>query len=184
MHLNKDLSELKQQFRRIELPRGAQQRLGKDLTDIERQARDVVSTIRIQLEQACWQRLLEKIRACALQTTDKKTAKGLWQEQGDLPQGIDTGGLKAFWQRGPIGENDEQLREACIALEVFGEIESPAGDKEARMRYQMQRLVEGMGSHQAQPEHALQDSINDFVALCPSSVWAERFCSGVDKIRV
>ncbi len=51
------------------------------------------------------------------------------------------------------------------------------------MNYQMTRLVEGMGSHQAQPEHTLQDSINDFIALHPSSVWAERFCSVVEKTR-
>jgi len=51
------------------------------------------------------------------------------------------------------------------------------------MNYQMKRLVEGMGSQQAQPENALQVSINDFIALYPSSGWTERFCSAVEKIR-
>ena len=35
LHLQKDLSDLKQQFREIELPRGVQQRLGKDLQNID-----------------------------------------------------------------------------------------------------------------------------------------------------
>jgi hypothetical protein len=75
------------------------------------------------------------------------------------------------------------LREACIALEILGEIESPAEDKKARMNYQMKRLVEGMGGQQVQAENALQVCINDFIALYPSSGWAERFCAGVEKIR-
>ena len=39
VHLKKELSELKRQFRGIELPRGVQQRLGKDFQEIESQAR-------------------------------------------------------------------------------------------------------------------------------------------------
>jgi len=183
LHLRKGLSELKQQFREIELPRGVQQRLGKDFQNIESQARDVVNDIRARQEQAQWQNLLEKIKACALKTTDEDTATSLWANEGGLPKGIDTQALESFWNQGPSEGKEEQLREACIALEIHGEIESPAGDKKARMAYQMKRLVEGMGSHQAQPEHTLQDSINDFIALHPSSDWSERFCSVVEKTR-
>jgi len=183
LHLKKDLSELKQQYRGIELPRGVQQRLGKDFQNFESRARDVVNDIRARLEQAQWQHLLDKIKACALKTTDETTATSLWDKEGELPKGIDTQALESFWRQGPGEGNEEQLREACIALEIHGEIESPAEDKKARMNYQMKRLVEGMGSHQAQPEHSLQDSINAFIALCPSSVWADRFCSSVEKIR-
>jgi len=183
LHLKKDLSELKQQFREIELPRGVQQRLGKDFQNFESQARDIAIDIRSRQEKAQWQYLLEKIKACALKTTDEDTATSLWAKEGGLPKGIDTQALETFWQQGPSEGNEEQLREACIALEIFGEIESPAGDKKARMNYQMKRLVEGMGSQQAQPEHALQNSINDFIALHPSTDWTERFCSGVEKTR-
>ncbi len=137
--------------------------------------------IRARQEKAQWQYLLEKIKACALKATDEDTATSLWAKEGGLPKGIDTQALETFWQQGPSEGNEEQLREACIALEIFGEIESPAGDKKARMNYQMKRLVEGMGSQQAQPEHALQNSINDFIALHPSTDWTERFCSGSGK---
>ena len=114
---------------------------------------------------------------------DENTAISLWAKEGELPKGIDTQTLESFWRQGHCDGNEEQLREACIALEIFGEIESPAGDKKARMNYQMKRLVEGMGSQQVQPENALQVCINDFIALYPSSGWAERFCSGVEEIR-
>ncbi len=183
LHLKKDLLELKQQFREIELPRGVQQRLGKDFQNFESQARDIAIDIRARQEQAQWQYLLGRIKACALKATDEDTATSLWAKEGGLPKGIDTEALETFWQQGPAEGNEEQLREACIALEIFGEIESPAGDKKARMAYQMKRLVEGMGSQQAQPEHALQNFINDFIALHPSTDWTERFCSGVEKTR-
>ena len=183
VHLKKELSELKRQFRGIELPRGVQQRLGKDFQEIESQARVVVNDIRARQEQARWQYLLEKIKACALKTMDENTAISLWAKEGELPKGIDTQALETFWHQGPCDGNEEQLREACIALEIFGEIESPAEEKKARMNYQMKRLVEGMGSQQVQPENALQVCINDFIALYPSSGWSERFCSGVEKIR-
>jgi exonuclease SbcC len=183
LHLKRDLSELKQQFRGIELPHGVQQRLGKDFQNFESRARDVVNDFRIGQEQAQWQSLLDKIKACALKPTDEDTATSLWAKEGDLPKGIDSQTLESFWQQGPSEGNEEQLREACIALEIHGEIESPAEDKKARMNYQMKRLVEGMGSRQAQPEHSLQLSINDFISLHPSSNWTERFCSVVEKTR-
>jgi hypothetical protein len=183
LHLRRDLSELKQQFREIELPRGVQQRLGKDFQNFESQARDVVNDVRARQEQAQWQSLLEKIKACALKTTDENTAASLWAKEGDLPKGIDSQALESFWNQGPSEGKEEQLREACIALEIHGEIESPVEDKKARMAYQMKRLVEGMGSHQAQPENSLQDSINDFIGLHPSADWTERFCSVVEKTR-
>jgi exonuclease SbcC len=183
LHLQKDLSDLKQQFREIELPRGVQQRLGKDFQNIESRARDVVKDIRAGQLKAQWQFLIEKINACALKSTDKKKATSLWEKEGALPKGIDNQALESFWDEGPTGGDEDQLREACIALEIFAEIESPTEDKKARMNYQIKRLVEGMGSHQAQAENALQDSINDFIDLHPSSGWVDRFCSVVEKTR-
>jgi hypothetical protein len=60
LHLKKDLSELKQQFREIELPRGVQQRLGKDFQNFESQARDIAIDIRARKEKVQWQYLLKK----------------------------------------------------------------------------------------------------------------------------
>jgi len=80
-------------------------------------------------EQAQWQHLLEKIKACALKSTDEDTATSLWAKEGELPKGIDAQALESFWRQGPDEGNEEQLREACIAPEIHGEIESPAEDK-------------------------------------------------------
>ncbi len=183
LHLKKDLSELKQQFHEIDLPHGVRQRLGKDFQNIESQARNVVNDIRTRQEQAQWQHLLERIRACAAKTTDVDAATTLWAQEVNLPKGIDKQALESFWQDGPSEGNEEQWLEACIALEIFGGIESPVEDKEARMNYQMKRLLEGIGSQQTPAEDALQVSINHFVALHPPSHWTERFCAGVEKTR-
>ena len=91
--------------------------------------------------------MADKIQACALKNTNHDTALALWQQQGDLPRGINTDALEAFWQQGSASTSDEQFREACIALEVFGELESPAEDKAARMAYQMQGLVKAKGKN-------------------------------------
>ena len=184
LHLKKELSELKQQFREIELPRNIQQRLAKDFQEIESQARTVVSDVRARQEQAVWQHLLDKIRACSLKTTDEKTANKLWLPESGLPKGIDAEALDAFWQQGPGDIDDEQLQVACIALEILGGIDSPDEDKKARMNYQMQQLVEGMGSRNEPAEQSLLISINDFIVLRPANSWAERFCTGVAKTRV
>ena len=183
LHLKKEISALKQQFREIELPRSIQQRLGKDFQEIESGARTVVSDIRARQAQATWQQLFDKIRACSLKKTDEKTAAKLWQSEGGLPKGIDAEALADFWQQGPGDIDEGQLRIACIALEILVSTDSPDEDKAARMNYQMQQLVEGMGNRKEPTEQSLLISINDLIALRPANSWAERFCATVEKTR-
>ncbi|MBV1932532.1 MAG: DUF349 domain-containing protein [Porticoccaceae bacterium] len=184
LRLKKDLAELSQQFYNIELPDKVRQRLSKDFNDLGNKAEVVIKQIRAKREQANWDYLSEKIRACTLKNTDPDTANELWQQQGELPKGIDKKSLEIFWQQGPSSDSDEQLREACIALEIFGELESPAEDKTARMNYQMQRLVKGAGKQTGQATQTLQSNINDFIGLRPASDWAQRFCLNLEKIRI
>ncbi len=179
----KTLAELQQQLRAIELPPGVHQRLAKEFQAMEQQARDLALEIRGRQEQAGWTRLLEKINACAGKNADEATTAGLWQESADLPKGIDAQALQAFWQQGPCDGVEEQLRDACIALEILGEIESPAADKKARMNYQMRRLAAGMGRRNDQPEPTLEERINAVIALRPAAGWAARFCATLEKIR-
>lgn len=179
----KALAELKQQLVAITLPPAVQQRLNRDFQAMDKQARDLANVIRARQEQASWTGLLEKIKACALKTADPDTAAALWQTASELPKGIDAAELAEFWQHGPADDKDDQLRDACIALEVSGEIDSPAEDKATRMKYQMQRLVAGMGGRNAQPELTQLDHINAFISLRPSKQWAERFCTTLVKIR-
>jgi len=181
--LHKTLSELKQELNRIELPARVQQRLGKDFQSIEKQVRDAAVEIRRRREQASWVRLREKIIACALQPADEGGATNMWQGSSDLPKGVDAAALESFWQQGPGDAAEGQLREACIGLEIFGAIDSPAEDKEARLKYQMQRLVAGMGRRGDLAEPSLEDRINALIALRPAAQWAQRFCAALEKIK-
>jgi len=181
--LGRTLSGLKQRFQEIELPTGVQNRLAREFQAIEKQAREVVREWRHKEEQARWTRLMETIKACALKSSDESSAAEMWRNPGDLPGGIDTGALEQFWLHGPCEGIEEQLREACIALEVVGELESPAEDKQARMNYQMQRLVAGMGRGGGQHEPSLEDRVNELIALRPALQWAARFCSALEKVR-
>ncbi len=75
--------------------------------------------------------------------------------------------------------SEDQLRQACIGIEILAGVDSPPEDKKARMAYQMQRLVEGMGSANAlgSQEEQLLEQVNGFIAMRPSGEWVERFCS-------
>jgi len=131
-------------------------------------------------EQQRWPCLLEKMQACALKATDEAKAIELWEKEGDLPKGIDSDALQAWWEQGPDKKTSEdKLRQACIGIEILAGVDSPPEDKQARMAYQMQRLVEGMGSAGAMGtrEEQLLEQVNGFIALRPTAEWAERFCS-------
>jgi hypothetical protein len=131
-----------------------------------------------------WPRLLDRLRACALKAQDEAAATALWEQEGGIPRGIEEQALETYWLEGPDDETPaEQLRDACIALEVLAGLDSPEEDKEARMAYQMQRLVEGLGSGRADSQQQLLEQINAFLALRPPADWAERFCKGVAAIR-
>ncbi len=180
LHLKRDLGELQSSLRKIELPRNVQQQFYKRFTAMEREARTIVSDLRRQQEQDSWRRLLDKMKACAGRANDEEQALKLWQQEGPIPKEIDNAALELFWQQGSSDSDKEVQQEACIALEILIEIDSPPEDKQARMAYQMKRLVEGMGSQQLESDQRLLELIVDFIALRPSSEWLERFCRGVE----
>jgi hypothetical protein len=138
---------------------------------------------REQAKQQRWQHLFARMRACAVRSADPEEAGRLWEADGGIPTGVDAGALESLWQDGPGDEPEEALREACIALEVLAGVDSPAEDKDARMAYQMQRLVEGMGSQQADDRQRLIDGINAFLGMRPSGEWLERYCRGLQAAR-
>lgn len=151
----------------------------------EAKARSEQARARALKEQQRWPNLLDKMKACALKAKSGKKASKLWEKDGDIPKGIEAAALEAWWEKGPAkkpGENE--LRQACIALEVLVGIESPPEDKKERMAYQMQRLVEGMGSRQVNQEQNLLEQVNGFIAMRPPGEWVERFCGGVDAARL
>jgi hypothetical protein len=107
----------------------------------------------------------------------------LWGEDGELPKGIDANALEAWWQNGPGGHDAGTLREACIALEVLAGIDSAPEEKQARMAYQMKRLVEGMGSGPGDSKERLLEAINRFIALRPPAEWFGRFGRALEVAR-
>jgi hypothetical protein len=161
--------------------RQAEQRARAEQRRADQQARAEKAEERKRMEQARWQRLFDRMTACALRAEDSDKAAVLWGEDGELPKGIDGDALESWWSEGTGAADEDACRTACIAIEVLAGIESPAGDKQARMAYQMQRLVEGMGSGQEDVNARLLEQINGFVALRPSSTWLGRFTSGVES---
>jgi hypothetical protein len=123
------------------------------------------------------------MQACAVKSEDSAKATALWGEESSLPKGIDSEALDGWWQNGTGDSDEETLRTACIAIEVLAGIESPPDEKQARMAYQMQRLVEGMGSGQGDRKQQLLDQVNRFISLRPEGGWVGRFCSGVEAVR-
>jgi len=121
------------------------------------------------------------MQACALKAEKEKKATKLWEKEGDIPKGIEVEALEAWWEQGADDKlPEEELREACIALEVLVGVDSPAEDKKARMAYQMQRLVEGMGGQHGNQKQLLLDQVIGFIAMRPPGKWVERFCQSVN----
>lgn len=148
---------------------------------VQERARAEQVAERRRLEQERWQRLLDRMQACGLKPSDPGQAIALWGEDEDVPKGIAGAALQAWWQDGPEEADADTLREACIALEVLAGIESPPEEKQARMAYQMKRLVEGMGSGPGDSRERLLEAINCFIALRPPGEWVGRFCRGLEK---
>jgi hypothetical protein len=151
----------------------------------EKNARAEQAKQRAQKERERWPRLLDRMQACALKAADAEKATELWEKEGDIPKGVESAALEAWWNQGPDESlAEETLREACIAMEVLADIESPPEDKETRMAYQMKRLLEGMGSGLGDPGQRLLDQVNEFIAMRPPEEWVGRFCGGVEAARI
>jgi hypothetical protein len=163
--------------------RNAEARARVEQRQANEKARAEKAAERKRQKQERWQRLLDRMQACAVKAEDSEKAAALWSEESSLPKGIDSEALDGWWQSGPGDSDEETLRTACIAIEVFAGVESPPDEKQARMAYQMQRLVEGMGSGQGDRKQQLLEQINRFIALRPEGGWVGRFCSGVEAAR-
>lgn len=154
----------------------------REQRNAESRARAEQAELRKRKLQERWPRLLNKMRACGLKADDAEKASELWGEGDDLPRGIDSAALETWWKEGvDDGISEDSLREACIALEIHLEQDSPPEDKEARMAYQMKRLVEGMGSRQADNTERRLQLVNEFIAMRPPAQWADRFCLSLQQ---
>jgi hypothetical protein len=181
--LPRAIAELKSAIAAINLPPPLQQAMHKQMQAMESQARELLGQQRKAEEQQVWIALSQALLAGSSVGSAPGTESNTGVEIDGFPKGIDNERLREFLHAGPADDNDESCRQACIALEVFGEIESPQSDKKARMQYQLGRLTQGLGQQVRDPEQHLLAQINAFIALRPQHQWAERFCSGLKKIR-
>jgi len=180
------LADLKQQLYSLELPSAVQKRVLTDFQALEKQARERIQQAKASREKVSWKNLIEIMQAAAAgnASATEVGADGHQSPYPDnLPKGIDSTGLMTFLQQGPGNSTDEALREACIALEVLTETESPAADKQARMNYQMQRLVKGIGRADSDGEQTLLTRINEFISMRPGQNWMQRYCAVLANIK-
>lgn len=182
-HLPRSIAELKSAMMEISLPPPLQQAINKQMQAMESQARELLSEKRKAEEQQSWTHLAEILLSCSGANAAKKSDSIAEAEIEALPKGIDADSVREFLRDGPAETSDEACREACIALEVFGEIDSPAEDKQVRMKYQLGRLTQGLGQQTLEPGQQLLEHINAFIALRPERRWVERFCEALQKIR-
>lgn len=181
--LPRSIAELKSAIAAISLPPPVQQAMSKQLQAMESQARDLLVQKRKQAEKQAWISLADTLLACSVVSQASSSAPIADAVIDALPKGVDTQRLREFLRTGPAEANEEACQQACIALEVFGEIGSPAEDKQARMKYQLGRLTQGLGQQVLEPEQELLKQINAFIALRPERQWIDRFCAGLQKIR-
>jgi exonuclease SbcC len=184
LHIRETLGELRNAFGALELPRGAEQRLGKRLGQVDNQAQKVADETRKRLRASQWHLLFDRVRACALKAQDEAGAIELWEQEGELPKGVSSSAIARYWEEGSVDGNTESLQEICIAAEVLADVDSPAGDSQARMAYQVKRLADGMGKQREAPRATLFRLLNEFIDHRPSTEWAERFCGVVRQINI
>ncbi len=152
-----------------------------------RRAEEQVRSERVERKkrdrQERWQRLLRQMEACAFRTEDEARAIELWGDGNELPDGIDGEALAAWWQQGSADDDPEGPRQACIGLEVLAGIDSPPEEKQARMAFLMQRLVEGMGAEHIDDHERLRTLVNQFIGLRPPREWVQRFAGSIEAAR-
>ena len=181
--LPRSIAELKSAIAAISLPPPIQQAMNKQLQAMESQAKDLLNQKRKGETQQAWTNLAEILLACSSAKTAGEPEFSGASKINSLPKGVDAEALSEFQRTGATQENHENCQQVCIALEVFGEIDSPPEDKQARMKYQLGRLTQGLGQKAMEPDQELLRQINAFIALRPELTWVQRFCRGLQKIR-
>lgn len=181
------LADLKQQLYGLDLPPAIQQRILKDFQGLEKQVREKGEQAKASRQKSSWNNLIGIMHAAAAGSAPAGETSGVDGQippaSENLPKGINSTALMLFLQQGPGHTTDEALREACIALEVLTDTESPTEDKKARMNYQMQRLVKGIGRAEDDFEISLLSRINEFIALHPGHHWTQRYCAVLSKVK-
>ncbi|CCK76343.1 conserved hypothetical protein [Oleispira antarctica RB-8] len=166
------------EFSELSLPKALYAKLRKRLADAQQQQDDLVSHAKVAKKQQAWITLTDRLLAISLKSSDAEQAATLYKaDEADLklPQGIDKSQFESKWNEAPAEmSNTDELRDACIALEIAAELQSPAEDQQARMAYQVQRLAQGLGQA-GNLQQQISDSVNQWLTLNADQAWQQRY---------
>lgn len=171
------------EFAELSMPKAVYTKLRKRLADAQQLQDHSAIQARQAKKQQAWITLTDRLTAISVKETDAQQAESLYKADDTevkLPKGIDSALLDSKWNEtgAETGSNelssDDVLREACIALEVAAELESPAEDQKARMAYQVKRLSQGLGQI-GSLEQQINDSVSHWLSLNADKNWQQRY---------
>lgn len=132
------LAQLQEEFAAIMLPKGAHQRLSKQLKEVSNALRERRQQSRKAEEAARWNGLIARVEQL-------HAADDVWADACALalPDGYRD---ELFAQaRGGQLSSEDQAQDLCILMEIVADAASPDSDRGRRMELQVQRLAEGLG---------------------------------------
>ena len=166
------------EFAELSLPKALYAQLRKRLSDAQQLQENVFSEAKVAKKQQAWVILADKLTAISIKASDTVQAESLYkadETELKLPQGIDKSLLESKWNENSTElSNSDDLRNACIALEIAAELPSPAEDQQARMAYQVQRLAQGLGQS-GSLQQQICDSVSQWLTLSADPTWQQRY---------
>lgn len=178
----KDALQLCQnEFAELTMPKAVYMKLRKRLADAQQQLEDSAVVAKQAKKQQAWITLADRLTAISLKASDADQAESLFKADATdlkLPKGIDSALVEAKWNSTAENSADisttDELRDACIALEIAAELESPAQDQQARMAYQVKRLAQGLGQV-GSLQQQITDSVHHWLTLNADHDWQQRY---------
>jgi len=168
-------------FHNLQLPKGPYQKLRKRLETAQQAQQQLLNDEKVKAAQQSWLALADKLKAIALKSSNADQADSLWSQEAKLPKSIDQNLLTQNWENTPAMGSEEEIRKACINLEILAEANSPEEDKTLRMELQVQRLAAGLGQQGSIIEQ-LNQQLANWLSLNPGIEWTERFNQSLLKL--
>jgi exonuclease SbcC len=170
------------EFAELSLPKALYSKLRQRLSDAQQQQDNLFSQNQVAKKQQAWITLTDKLSAISIKAQDFNQAYALYQAEATdlkLPKGIDKSLVESKWNETSADistelSSSDVLRDACIALEIAAELESPTEDQRARMAYQVQRLAQGLGQTESLQQQ-INNSVSQWLILNADQSWQQRY---------
>ena len=169
------------EFAELSMPKAVYTKLRKRLADAQQALEESAVVAKQAKKQQAWITLTDRLTAISLKASDAQQAESLYKADATdlkLPKGIDSALVEAKWNSTAENSADisatDELREACIALEIAAELASPAEDQQARMAYQVKRLSQGLGQI-GNLQQQINDSVSHWLTLNADQAWQQRY---------